>query len=97
MEPRPISSSNTYPPSAWSAMSFILPTLAIAYRFDFQIFSTIINVSGVQIYHVYFVTAQDSSPPSVVRKRCFLAGGAAAGCTTRKQTDASRLWRRVIL
>src|SRR6266702_2297652 len=46
MEPRPISSSNTYPPSAWSAILFILPALAIAYRFDFQIFSTIITYLG---------------------------------------------------
>src|SRR6266478_1401454 len=37
-----------------------------------------------------FVTAQDSSPPSVVRKRFFAAGLAACGCQARsKKTRAA--------
>src|SRR6266567_867713 len=42
-----------------------------------------------------FVTPQDSSPPSVVRKRLFLWAWPPGGQAHRKH-DASRLWRRGI-
>jgi len=36
-----------------------------------------------------FVTAQDSSPPSVVRKSFFAAGFAACGCKARSKKRES--------
>jgi len=37
------------------------------------------------------VTIEDSSPPSVVRKRFFAVGMAAAGCHAHSKKDASPL------
>ena len=44
----------------------------------------------LKIFIRNYVTPQDSSPPSVVHKRFFPAGCAAAGCTARRKKGASR-------